>query len=152
MGPREGNASITDGTPPAAVSHETQIRVRYADTDQMGIVYNGKYLEYFEVGRTELIRARGLSYREFEESGTRLPLVEAHCRFHQPAVYDDVLTVRAEVRELPRSTMRIDYVIRREGDDALIARGYTTHAFLDISTLRPVRPPALFLDAMWPTR
>jgi acyl-CoA thioester hydrolase len=135
-----------------SVTHETSIRVRYADTDQMGIVYNGKYLEYFEVGRTELIRACGMSYREFEQSGTRLPLVDAYCRYHQPAVYDDVLVIRAEVREAPRATMRIDYEVRREGDGAAIASGYTTHAFLDIATLRPVRPPAHFLDAMWPDR
>lgn len=150
--------SIADRSPdatlrrdgPVTVWLETRIRVRYADTDQMGIVYNGKYLEYFEVGRTELIRACGLSYREFEASGTRLPLVEAHCRYHQPAEYDDVLAVRAEVRELPRSTLRIAYEIRRESDGIMITTGYTTHAFLDVATLRPVRPPASFLDAMWP--
>ena len=136
----------------AGVAMETRIRVRYADTDQMGIVYNGKYLEYFEVGRTELIRACGLSYREFEEAGTRLPLVESHCRYHQPARYDDVLVVRAEVRELPRSTLHISYGIRRESDGILITTGYTTHAFLDVATLRPVRPPSMFLDAMWPDR
>lgn len=134
----------------SAVTHETSIRVRYADTDQMHIVYNGKYLEYFEVGRTELLRSLGLTYREFEEAGTRLPLVEAHLRFHQPALYDDVILVRAEVREVPRSTMRIDYELRREADSVLIATGYTTHAFLDIATLRPVRPPTAFLAVMWP--
>lgn len=135
-----------------SVAFETTLRVRYADTDQMHIVYNGKYLEYFEVGRTELLRAHGLTYREFELAGTRLPLVDAYCRYHLPAVYDDVLTIRAEVAEVPRATMRIDYVVRRAQDAALIATGYTTHAFLDIATLRPVRPPARFLDVLWPGR
>ncbi len=134
------------------VSHDTSIRVRYADTDQMQIVYNGKYLEYFEVGRTELLRSRGLSYAEFEDSGTRLPLVEAHCRFHQPARYDDIMIVRSEVQEIPRSTLRIDYSVTRESDGTLLATGYTTHAFLDIASLRPVRPPAHFLDVFWPNR
>ncbi|MBE0642948.1 MAG: acyl-CoA thioesterase [Bacteroidetes bacterium] len=134
------------------VSHDTTIRVRYADTDQMQIVYNGKYFEYFEVGRTELMRARGLTYSAFEESGTRLPLVEAHCRFHVPARYDDLLIIRSAVREIPRSTMRVDYDLRRECDGILIATGYTTHAFLDIASLRPIRPPALFLDTLWPNR
>ncbi len=135
-----------------AVSHETRIRVRYADTDQMQIVYNGKYFEYFEVGRTELMRARGLTYAEFEHSGTRLPLVEAHCRFHLPARYDDIIVIRSEVRDIPRSTMRVDYEVRRESDGILIATGYTTHAFLDIASLRPIRPPAVFLDTLWPNR
>ncbi len=135
-----------------ALSHETTIRVRYADTDQMQIVYNGKYFEYFEVGRTELMRARGLTYSEFEQTGTRLPLVEAHCRFHVPARYDDVIVIRSEVREIPRSTMRVDYEVLRESDGILIATGYTTHAFLDIATLRPTRPPAIFIDTLCPNR
>ncbi|MDX9758538.1 MAG: thioesterase family protein [Bacteroidota bacterium] len=134
------------------VAHETSIRVRYADTDQMHIVYNGKYLEYFEVGRTELLRAHGLTYREFEASGTRLPLVDAYCRYHLPAAYDDVLIIHAEVTTVPRATLRIEYAIRRQSDNALIATGYTTHAFLDIASLRPVRPPAHFLDVLWPDR
>ncbi|MBN1446648.1 MAG: acyl-CoA thioesterase [Bacteroidetes bacterium] len=133
------------------VSHPTQIRVRYADTDQMQIVYNGKYLEYFEVGRTELIRSLGYPYAQMEADGIRLPLVEAHCRFHQPAQYDDVLTIISEVREEPRATLRIDYRVIREnssGNDTLIATGYTVHAFLDITTLRPVRPTPRFLEAL----
>ncbi|MBR9976996.1 MAG: acyl-CoA thioesterase [Bacteroidetes bacterium] len=135
-----------------AVTHDTCIRVRYADTDQMQIVYNGKYFEYFEVGRTELMRSRGFPYAAFERSGTRLPLVEAHCRFHHPARYDDLLLLRSTVTELPRATLRIDYEIHHKDDGLLIATGYTTHAFLDTATLRPVRPPRLFLDALWPHR
>lgn len=127
---------------------DTRIRVRYADTDQMGIVYNGKYFEYFEVGRTEMMRMLGLPYIEFERAGTRLPLVEAHARFHRPALYDDELHIHSEVRELPRSQLRVDYEIRRVADSELLVTGYTTHAFLDIATLRPVRPPRRFLDAL----
>lgn len=134
------------------VSHATHIRVRYADTDQMRIVYNGKYLEYFEVGRTELIRACGYPYAQLERDGILLPLVEAHCRYHQPARYDDLLTVISEVRETPRSTLRIDYRIVMENDDGrdatLITTGYTVHAFLDVERQRPVRPTAAFLTAL----
>jgi len=134
------------------VSHAAQIRVRYADTDKMQIVYNGKYLEYFEVGRTELIRALGYPYVQLERDGILLPLVEAHCRYHQPARYDDLLTIVSEVREIPRSTLRIDYRILLEdgsGEDAsLITTGYTVHAFLDVERQRPVRPTAAFLAAL----
>lgn len=134
------------------VSHATHIRVRYADTDKMQIVYNGKYLEYFEVGRTELIRALGYPYVQLERDGILLPLVEAHCRYHRPARYDDLLTVVSEVREIPRSTLRIDYRILLEKDNdedaALITTGYTVHAFLDVERQRPVRPTPAFLAAL----
>ncbi len=133
------------------VSHAARIRVRYADTDQMKIVYNGKYLEYFEVGRTELIRALGYPYAQLERDGILLPLVEAHCRYHQPARYDDLLTVISEVREIPRSTLRIDYRIVLEdngGKQTLITTGYTVHAFLDVERQRPVRPTPAFLAAL----
>jgi acyl-CoA thioester hydrolase len=133
---------------PSHASFRHDIRVRYADTDQMQIVYNGKYFEYFEVGRTELIRSLGLPYAEMERRGTRLPLIEAQCRFHLPARYDDVITIESSVLEIPRSTLRIDYSIYRKETDELLARGYTVHAFLDIATQRPVRPPADFLRAM----
>ncbi|MCB2205678.1 acyl-CoA thioesterase [bacterium] len=129
-------------------SHDTSIRVRYADTDQMQIVYNGKYLEYFEVGRTELIRSLGLSYAEIEKQGIWLPLVEAHCRYHLPARYDDVLIVRSIVQELPRSSLRIEYEIMREGSDDILVSGYTVHVFFDVHRQRPARPPQFFLDAM----
>ena len=132
----------------AVASHRTSIRVRYADTDQMHMVYNGKYLEYFEVGRTELIRSLGLSYADIEKQGTLLPLVEAHCRYHTPGRYDDVLIVESEVRTLPASTLRIDYPVLREGDDTLIATGHTVHTFLDVERQRPMRPPQFFLSAL----
>ena len=134
------------------VSHATRIRVRYADTDKMQIVYNGKYLEYFEVGRTELIRALGYPYAQLERDGILLPLVEAFCRYHQPARYDDLLTVVSEVRDIPRSTLRIDYRILREDDSGaeatLITTGFTVHAFLDVERQRPVRPTTAFLAAL----
>ena len=126
----------------------TRIRVRYADTDQMHIVYNGKYLEYFEVGRTEMMREIGLPYSVFEQEGYMLPLIEAHCRFHAPARYDDLLVIESSLEFPIRSVLRIDYRITRDGEETLLTTGYTSHAFVLRQTSRPVRPPSFFLDAV----
>jgi acyl-CoA thioester hydrolase len=124
------------------------LRVRYADTDQMEIVYNGKYLEYFEVGRTEMLRGAGLPYARLEASGTRLPLIEAACRFLRPARYDDLLVIESVLQGIPSARLRIDYRVFREGEDQPLATGHTVHAFQDVRTGRPVRPPALLLSAL----
>ena len=87
---------------------ETQIRVRYAETDQMGVVYYGNYAQYFEVARAESIRQLGYTYRDMEASGVIMPVVELHCRYLRPANYDDLLTVRSTVKELP-SGHRIEF-------------------------------------------
>ncbi len=87
---------------------ETQVRVRYAETDQMNVVYHGNYAQYFEVARVEGIRSLGLSYREIEARGYLMPLVELHVRYLRPAQYDDLLTIKTEIRELP-SEHRIEY-------------------------------------------
>jgi acyl-CoA thioester hydrolase len=86
----------------------TQIRVRYAETDQMDVVYHGNYAQYFEVARAEAIRGLGFTYKDMESMGTYMPLVELHCKFLRPAHYDDLLTVRVELRELP-SDHRIEF-------------------------------------------
>mgnify|MGYP003381883202 CR=1 FL=1 len=134
--------------PVKRISHRTSIRVRYADTDQMQIVYNGKYLEYFEVARTELLRSLGLAYAEFERMGTRLPLIEAHCTYHLPARYDDVLTIEASVEQYQGARLRIDYAIFQNGGDTLITGGYTVHVFQEIPSGRVIRPPKIFLETM----
>ena len=137
---------MPDSTP--VLTAQTSIRVRYADTDQMHFVYNGKYLEYFEVGRTEMLRALGLPYAELERNGIMLPLVDSYCRYHGPARYDDMLVIESRMQEMPRATMRIDYRIFREGEDLILTSGYTTHAFVDIESGKPTRPAKLFLDAV----
>src|SRR4030066_1466594 len=91
----------------------TEIRVRYADTDQMQFVYNGKYLEYFEVGRTEMMRSIGLPYRTLEMHGYMLPLLEANVRYKNPSYYDDLLLVRAYVPEMLPLKVHIEYTIHR---------------------------------------
>lgn len=126
----------------------TELRVRYADTDKMQFVYNGKYLEYFEVGRTELLRSVGLAYSEVEKNGYQLPLIEAGLKYFNPAVYDDVLQVQAIVKELHSPKVHIEYIVKRKGSEELIAEGFTTHVFIRIDTKKAVRPPKVYVDAL----
>ena len=120
---------------------EIQIRVRYVETDQMGVVWHGNYLQYFECGRTEALRACGWSYRELEEAGIMLPLVEAHLEYPRPAKYDDLLTIRTTVRGPVSARIRFEYEVRNEAGETLTT-GYTVHGFVDAKTRRPCRPPA----------
>lgn len=130
------------------LTHITEIRVRYADTDKMQFVYNGKYLEYFEVGRTEMLRATGLAYSEVEKAGYQLPLIEAGIKYFQPALYDDILEIHSSVRELHSPKVNINYVVKRKGTDDIIAEGFTTHMFIRIDTKKAVRPPKVYVDAL----
>ena len=130
------------------LTYKTEIRIRYADTDQMQFVYNGKYLEYFEVGRTELLRSTGLSYKVVEKEGYQLPLVEAYLNYVSAAYYDDILVVEAFLKEIPKLKMRIDYKIFRKENNQLVTEGYTEHVFINKETKKPVRPPKFFVDAV----
>lgn len=128
------------------ISHDYQIRVRYADTDKMGIVYNGNYLRYFEIGRTEMLRSMGLPYSSLELDGYQLPLLEAHIEYLKPARYDDVITIRSSYQAAASPVIRIEYVVMLHGDT--LARGYTRHTFVDAQTFKPVRPPKAFTNAV----
>ncbi len=109
----------------------TRLRVIYGDTDQMGVVYYANYLRYFEAGRNEFIRARGLRYRDFEERfGLRLPVAEAGVSYKQPARYDDLLDLEVALAEVRRASARFEYRLLREG--ALLATGHTVHACVDM--------------------
>jgi acyl-CoA thioester hydrolase len=130
------------------LTFKTEIRIRYADTDQMQFVYNGKYLEYFEVGRTELLRSTGLSYKKVESEGYQLPLVEAHLNYISAAFYDDILIIESFLKEIPKLKMRIDYRMFRKENNVLVTEGYTEHVFIDRESKRPVRPPKFFIDAI----
>lgn len=130
--------------------NKTEIRVRYADTDQMQFVYNGKYLEYFEVGRTEMMRENGLPYSKMEKEGYQLPLLEAHVKYISHALYDDILEIEAFVPEYPVFRIHIDYKIRRENTNELIAEGYTEHVFIKKDSKKPVRPPKFFSETLIP--
>jgi acyl-CoA thioester hydrolase len=132
------------------LKHTTSVRVRYADTDKMQFVYNGKYLEYFEVGRTELLRSCGLAYSEVENHGYQLPLIEAGLKYYSPGKYDDILLIEAAVKELLSPKVHIEYKITRDGSSELIAEGFTTHIFIRTDTKKAVRPPKIYVDALKP--
>ncbi len=119
----------------------TRIRVRYAETDRMGVVYYANYLVWFEVGRTEWLRATGWSYREMEHDGVSLPVIEVHCDYRQPARYDDEIEIRTRATLLSPVRIRFDYDVVRAIDDTVAASGHTIHAALDTNG-RPCRLPA----------
>ena len=121
------------------IQSRTEITVRYAETDMMGIVYHGSYLPWFEVGRTTLLKEMGLAYRQLEADGYRLPVLEVGARYFRPAVYDDTITIVTTLREKPLLRIRLEYEVRR--GDELLATGHTVHAFVDREG-KPVRPPA----------
>ncbi len=112
--------------------HETEIRVRYAETDQMGIVHHANFLVWFETGRSELCRSRGFSYKEMEDQDDALMVVaESYCRYKSPAYYEDILTIRTKVIEVRSRSLRFFYEIHRSSDDLLIAEGETLHVVTD---------------------
>ncbi len=117
-----------------------EYRVRYGDTDKMGISYYANYLIWFEAARTEYFRALGLPYTECEKQGIYLPVVEAHARYMGPSTYDDLITIRTSVSELRISTIRFEYQVLKPGTVKPISQGYTVHVFVDAS-MKPVRAP-----------
>ena len=108
-----------------------QVRVTYRDTDQMGFVYYSNYLVYFEMGRTELLRRLGRTYRECEKQGIFLPVLEASCRYRIPARYDDLIEIRTRVTRWTRAALDFEYECRRVDDGTVLATGITRHAFTD---------------------
>ena len=125
------------------ISGHTSIRVRYRDTDQMNVVYHGVYLEYFETGRTELLRDLGMPYSSIEQNGLMLPVLEMAVQMKQSARYDDLLTVHSMIHTMPTARLRIDYELLR--DYELLVTGHTVHGFVSAESMRPVRPPKDFL-------
>ncbi len=121
------------------------IRVRYADVDQMGFVYHTRYLEWFEAARTELIRGMGKSYRELEEEGTFLPVVEAYCRYRRPVRYDELVRIKTVIGKVTRSKMRLEYQLWGEHDEIVRVEGYTLHCFLN-ALGKPVRASQSLID------
>ena len=130
------------------IQHTSDIRVRYADTDQMKNVYYGKFFEYFEQGRSDFMRALGLPYGALETQGLFLPVTEAFARYKRPARYDDWLRIQTRLTEIPGARIRLEYSIVREGEADILAEGYTVHSFVNASTGRPTRAPAQFLKVI----
>jgi acyl-CoA thioester hydrolase len=112
--------------------HETEVRVRYAETDAMGIVHHANYLVWFEAARSEFCRSKGFSYKEMEDEGETLMVVaESYCRYKSPAHYEDVLTIRTKIGEIRSRSLRFIYEVHRAADETLIAEGETLHLVTD---------------------
>jgi len=119
----------------------SRVRVRYAETDQMGVVYHSNYFVWFEVGRTDLLRGTGITYREMEAEGVSLPVIEARCEYKQPARYDDDLEIRTTGQLISPVRVAFSYEVVRPSDSQTVATGQTVHASIDRSG-RPCRLPA----------
>jgi acyl-CoA thioester hydrolase len=111
--------------------HETEIRVRYAETDKMGIVHHSNYLIWFEAGRSDFCRARGFSYNEMEKDNALMVVAETYCRYKSPAHYDEVLIIRTKLGEMRSRSLRFLYEVVRPEDDTIIAEGETLHVVTD---------------------
>jgi acyl-CoA thioester hydrolase len=132
----------------AELTEVARVRVIYGDTDQMGMVYYGNYLRYFEIARNEFLRRIGATYRAFEEThGLKLPVVEANVRYRRPARYDDELAILAAVPEITGATARFVYQIRRVSDGEELASGHTVHACIDARE-KVVRIPQSLRDRL----
>ncbi|MBR4596952.1 MAG: acyl-CoA thioesterase [Opitutales bacterium] len=127
------------------ISSETKIRVRFAETDAMRVAYHGNYFAWFEVSRVEMLDSVGLSYKELDAKGCHLPVLEVHSKFIRPAKFDDVLTIRACVKERPGVKIKIEYEVFC-GDEKL-CEGYTIHAFVNSQGV-PIKPPAAFINRL----
>ncbi len=130
----------------SAPSSTSLVRVRYAETDKMGVVYYANYFVWFEVGRTDLLRVLGWSYREMELAGVSLPVIDAHCEYARPARYDDELEIRTTGRLLSPVRLEFIYEVRLAAQAIIAATGRTTHASVD-PTGRPCRLPARVREA-----
>jgi acyl-CoA thioester hydrolase len=128
---------------------ETTVRVRYAETDQMGYVYYGNYATYYEVGRVESLRRLGLSYKELEAMGVMMPVVENTSRFKAPARYDEMLTIRTTVKEMPQVRINFFYEIINE-ENKVINQGHTQLVFIDMKTNKPCPAPLMMTRLLSP--
>mgnify|MGYP003309274887 FL=1 len=129
------------------ISFETKIRVEYHHTDQMGIVHHSNYVKFFEVARTEWLRAMGITYAEMERRGVMMPIVDVAVKYRNPALYDELISVTAFVDAMPMARMTFRYEVRGE-DGREIATGSTTLGFIDSQTRRPQRAPQWLMEVI----
>jgi acyl-CoA thioester hydrolase len=120
--------------------HKTELKVRYAETDNMGIVYYANYLVWFEVGRTEYLLAEGLDYRDVEKGGLFMAVVEAHCEYRAPARYGESVIVETRPADVKNSSLRFTYRVLRKDDQKLLCEGYTAHVLID-KQMKPRKIP-----------
>lgn len=126
---------------------EIKIRVRYAETDQMGVVHHGNYALYLEIARIEWLRKLGISYKSMEEEGIGLPVVSFSIHFKKSAVYDDVIKVKTQLKKQPTALVQFEYKLTNQNND-LLCTAEVVLAFMDMKTKRPTRPPKYFLEAL----
>ena len=128
-------------------SHETKIRVRYAETDQMGIVYHGNYAQYLEIGRIEWLRSLGVSYKKMEEDGVMLPVISLSLNYKKSVGYDDVIYVKTQLLKMPTASIEFDFEILNENRE-IITSANVVLAFINMETMRPTRCPKYILDKL----
>ena len=126
-------------------SSEVKIRVRYGETDRMGYVYYGNYAEYFEVARVEALRELGMNYKDMEDSGIMLPVYTLTVKYLKPAHYDDLLTVKTSIKEIPMARITFSHEIHNEKNE-LLNTGEVTLVFIDIKSNKPIGAPESFLE------
>ncbi len=127
--------------------HQIQIRVRYSETDQMRVVYHGNYAHYFEVGRVEWLRNKGVSYKWMEENGIMLPVVSLSINYKKPARYDELLTLKTILKKQSSVKIEFDYELFNEQEE-LLTTGNSILVFVDMKTGRPIAPPAHLFDLL----
>ena len=128
-------------------THKTTYRVIYGDTDRMGVAYHANYLRWFEIGRAELFRSLGMTYKFIEEQGFYLPVAEVNCKFISSAQYDDLILIETTIDNGVRGGIKFNYRILRSPDETELVRGFTRHAFMDRKG-RVVRPPSFIVDLL----
>ncbi len=128
-------------------NHQFDVRIRYAETDQMGVVYHGNYAQYFEMGRVEWLRNLGITYKSMEENGIMLPVVSLSLNYKKPARYDDLLTVKTLFKKQESVKIEFDYEIYSEKGE-LLTTGNSVLVFVDMKTGRPVLPPNYVTEAL----
>jgi len=133
---------------PFMFTTETQIRIHYALTDQMGVVYHGHYAQFFEIGRVEMIRQLGLSYKDMEATGVIMPVVDFHCRFLRPAKYDDLITVKTTLKELPLHHKIVFHSEIYNEENTLLSAGEVTLYFMETATMKRYNIPQQLKDKL----
>ena len=127
--------------------NKTSIRVRYCETDQMGVVHHSNYAHFFEIGRTEWLRALGLSYKKLEENDIMLPVISLSCHFKKSAFYDEIITINTHLKKEPTVKIEFDYTILNEKNE-ILCTGNTTLAFINALTMKPIRCPESIINKL----
>jgi acyl-CoA thioester hydrolase len=125
----------------------TKTRVRYSETDQMGVVYHGNYAQFFELGRTEWLRNLGVTYKYMEISGIMLPVISLKCNFIKSALYDDILTIETFLKKKPMVKIEFDYIVTNQNDE-IVCTGNSVLAFMNMKTSKPTRCPDYLLKSL----